>query len=289
MDVVITGASRGIGHALALALAHPSRSIVLVARDAERLAATASAIETAGGCARVIVGDLSTRDQAAAVGRELAETLEPGATLIHNAGLWPTRLEHVDGGLERAFVVNYVAPLLLQAPLLAASKLARILTVGAGLMIKGRFSEAETPTGRDFSRFRTYATTKLAFAVAQRDVAVAHPDVDFLVIHPGVVRTDLGAAPGLVGALLRLVKRGWEAPEVCAERLKRVLEQERWSARGEARWYFEESAQPWPAVADSSATRAAIRNTTARFVVTTMTPWETTNATRAPSSRAEPT
>jgi NAD(P)-dependent dehydrogenase (short-subunit alcohol dehydrogenase family) len=289
MDVVITGASRGIGRALALAVAHASRRLVLVARDAERLSALASAIAAGGGHAVPLVADLSTRAGSAAVGRELAGLIEPGATLVHNAGLWPVRRELVDGGLERAFVVNYLAPLLLQAPLLSASAVTRVMTVGAGLMVKGRFSPERTPTGLDFSRFRTYATTKLALACAQRDVAAAYPDVDFLVIHPGVVRTDLGAAPGLLGALLRLVKRSWEAPEICAERLARVLGQSRWSAGGEARWFFEESPQAWPAVADSSEMRAAVRNTTARFAVSTMAPWETTNATAAASSLAEPT
>ncbi len=267
MDIIITGASRGIGRALALALAlaHPSRRLLIVARDAERLSSLAAAIESAGGRVVSRVADLSTRAGAAALGHELASLVDRGATLIHNAGLWPTQRELVDGGLERAFVVNYLAPLALQAPLLAAGKLARVMTVGAGLMVKGRFSAEATPTGSDFSRFRTYATTKLALAYAQRDVAAAHPAVDFLVIHPGVVRTDLGATPGLLGALLRLVKRSWESPEVCADRLARVLARERWSAPGDASWSFEETAQAWPAAADSPETRAAVRSTTARF------------------------
>ena len=98
-----------------------------------------------------------------------------------------------------------------------------------------RFDAERTPRGLDFSSLRTYANTKLCFAVAMRDVAAQHPEVDVVVMHPGVVRTDLGARPGLLGWLLDRIKRGWESPETCAERLARVLSKERWSPPADAR------------------------------------------------------
>jgi hypothetical protein len=133
------------------------------------------------------------------------------------------------------------------------------MVVGAGLMVKGRFDPARTPTGQDFSGFRTYATTKLCFAIAMREVAARHPELDVLVLHPGVVRTDLGARGGVLGALLTLVKRRWESPATCADRLVRVLDRTRWSTPGQAAWQFEEEAKPWPALADDETTRTAVR------------------------------
>jgi len=155
--------------------------------------------------------------------------------------------------------VNHLGPLAMQQRLLEAGRLRRILVVGAGLMIKGRFDPARTPTGEDFSGLRTYPTTKLCFAIAMRDVAAGHPELDVLVVHPGVVRTDLGARQGLLGWLLRQVKRGWEDPAVCAARLGRILARERWSPPGEATWQVLEEPQPWPAVAEDPATRRALR------------------------------
>jgi hypothetical protein len=64
----------------------------------------------------------------------------------------------------------------LQAPLVERGLLARILVIGAGLMKLGRFDPERTPSGDDFSWFRTYASTKLAFAAAMRDVARDHPE-----------------------------------------------------------------------------------------------------------------
>ncbi len=259
MDVVITGASRGIGRALALELASPARRLLLVARDAGRLAEVESAVRERGGEARCVPGDLSTLSGAEALGAALAGQVRPGATLVHNAGIWPTQREIGPDGLERAFVVNFLAPMQMQAPLLDGQHLARCLVVGAGLMALGKVHADKTPIGADFSRWRTYCTTKLCFAVATRDVAARNPGVDFLVIHPGVVRTDLGVAPGLLGALVGLTKRLWEAPEICAARLGRVLARERWSPPGEARWMVEEAERPWPRVADGDATRTAVR------------------------------
>jgi short-subunit dehydrogenase len=254
MDVIMTGASRGIGAALARALPASVR-LHAVARD--RRALEELARERPG--TTVHVADLSCVEEAARVGSELAGAVSE-ATLVHNAGVWPAKRELV-GGLERAFVVNCLAPLALQRPLLERRRLRRILVIGAGLMVKGRFDAARTPTGADFSWFRTYASTKLAFAAAMRDVARAHPDVDVAVIHPGVVRTDLGARGGLLGWLVARVKRRWETPERCAERLVRVLARDRWSpSPGEARWFFEDRERPWPEIVEQAApaVRAAL-------------------------------
>ena len=261
--IVLTGASRGIGRALALA--GRTEPLILVARDEGGLSGVARTIEARGGKATIVPADLSSVAGARALGERLCDLVEPGATLIHNAGIWPSRLERT-GDLERAFVVNGLAPLALQAPLLAAGRLARVLLVSAGLIVQGRFDPRRTPAGDDFSAFRTYCTTKLFAAVALRDAAALHPDVDFLAVHPGVVNTDLGARGGLLGALLRLAKRRMETPETCAARLSRILDRPRWSPPGDAAWWFEETEQPWPGVAADPKTRRAVRETAERLL-----------------------
>jgi NAD(P)-dependent dehydrogenase (short-subunit alcohol dehydrogenase family) len=265
-DIVITGASRGIGRALALALAgRADRRLVLVARDEARLSALAAEVEAKGTRATVVAGDLGDRAGARALGARLAEAIGEGATLVHDAGLWPTKRALVEGGLEAAFVVNHLGPTLMQAPMLEAKRLARVMVVSAGLAAFGKPDAERTPIGADFSRFRTYCTTKLCFAIAMREVAEAHPEVDVVVLHPGVVRTDLGAHPGLFGKIVDLMKRRMEAPEVCGARLARILDRPRWSPPGEARWMFEEQEKPWFAAAGDEGAKRAVRAMTARF------------------------
>jgi NAD(P)-dependent dehydrogenase (short-subunit alcohol dehydrogenase family) len=263
VDWIVTGASRGIGRALVRALAAsaaPGDRIFTIARDIQRLESLA---REAQGHPTIVTlpGDLSRVGSASELGTELMHRVEPGATLIHNAGIWPNQRRLVDG-LEAAFATNCLGPLALQTPLLRAERLARVLVVSAGLLVKGRFDAHKTPTGADFSAFRTYCTTKLAGAAAQRDVARRYPAVDFAVVHPGVVNTDLGARSGPLGWILERVKRKWEPPATCATRLLRLLGEPRWQrVPGEAPWYFEESQQPWPAVVDrySQAVLEAIR------------------------------
>lgn len=242
-EIIITGASRGIGAALARELGTRSDTkLYLVARDRARLD------EVAASCrhAQVLEADLGSLAAAEQTGKQLAELVQPAATLVHNAGLWAAKRELTADGLERSYAVNHAGPLALQAPLLAAGKLARVLVVSAGMIGAGRFDPERTPKGGDFSVFRTYATTKRCFAEAVRALAPKHPKVDFLVLHPGVVRTGLGDRGGPVGWLLTLAKKRWEDPALTGARLARILELPRWSPAGDARWYFEESEAPWP-------------------------------------------
>lgn len=272
-DLILTGASRGIGRATALALAkRGTHRLILVARDRERLDTLVAELRGQGATAIALVGDLSSMRGATELGRELEALVSPGATLVHNAGLWPSKRQLGPDGLEAAFVTNHLAPLTLQQPLIDRGFVSRVLAVGAGLMVKGRFDAQRTPTGEDFSSIRTYCTTKLCFAIAMRELAKRHPELDVLVLHPGVVRTDLGARSGPVGWLLSLVKRGWEAPEPCGDRLARILSRERWSPPGDARWMVEEQEQPWPDVAQDVATRRAVLETTARLLPPSVQP-----------------
>jgi len=110
----------------------------------------------------------------------------------------------------------------------------------------GRFDATRTPTGADFSGFRTYANTKRAFAEATRALAAQHPTVQFAVVHPGVARTELGARPGLMGKVLGVLKRGWKPPETCAKRLAQRLDDALWSEPGTAAWFFEGARADWP-------------------------------------------
>jgi short-subunit dehydrogenase len=85
MTVIITGASSGIGHALAQ-LCAPNHSVVLVARRTELLQTLAQQITSEGGSVLVVSADVSKEDEC---NRVVAETLSRFGTvdiLVNNAG-----------------------------------------------------------------------------------------------------------------------------------------------------------------------------------------------------------
>jgi NAD(P)-dependent dehydrogenase (short-subunit alcohol dehydrogenase family) len=84
---VITGASRGLGKAMALALAAEGARMALVARDRERLEAVAAAIGAAGGQATVVPADVTSEDQVRRIEREIAARFGKVDILINNAGV----------------------------------------------------------------------------------------------------------------------------------------------------------------------------------------------------------
>lgn len=85
---LVTGASAGIGAAFARRLARDTYGLVVVARDGERLDATAKALTTEHGVAvEPIVADLSTEEGRERVARRIEHGPTPIDLLVNNAGL----------------------------------------------------------------------------------------------------------------------------------------------------------------------------------------------------------
>lgn len=85
---LITGASRGLGKAMALGLAKAGAGVALVSRDTPRLAEVAREISDAGGRAEVFAADVTDEDQVFAVREAFRSKFGPTlGILINNAGI----------------------------------------------------------------------------------------------------------------------------------------------------------------------------------------------------------
>jgi NAD(P)-dependent dehydrogenase (short-subunit alcohol dehydrogenase family) len=85
--VVITGASKGLGEAMALALGAAGARIALVSRDLERLNAAKQAVEKVGGKAQVFQADVTDEEQILKLEHDVMRAFNDVHVLINNAGI----------------------------------------------------------------------------------------------------------------------------------------------------------------------------------------------------------
>lgn len=128
--VVITGASSGIGEALALAFAAPNRSLTLVARRTDELQRVGAIAEARGAQVSLITADLAKESETL----DLLQGVPIGAeiTCIHNAGIGifgpASELDALS--VDSQIAINLRAPMLLNAKLLP-----HMLAAGRGQII----------------------------------------------------------------------------------------------------------------------------------------------------------
>ena len=136
---LVTGAGRGIGRAIALALAHAGGRVAITARTAAELDALVGAIESIGGQALAIVADLADSQAPRQIVDQIAQTWGPVEVLVNNAGIGSSAnprpvVDFDDDFWELSLRVNLTAPYRLCKAVLPAMinrKFGRIITVAS--------------------------------------------------------------------------------------------------------------------------------------------------------------
>jgi len=183
---IVTGASRGIGSAISLALGGSGSRVILAARDKARLTAVSDEIHRRGGEALVIPTDLSRDEE---LERLVQETLAAWGSidyLINNAG-WGKTAPVVKARVEdwdQTFKVNLRAPMVLTRlvlPTLIAKGGGAVINIGS---ISGKMGQANT-AAYSASKFGLIGFSESLFEeVREHGIKVA-------VILPGFVDTEL--------------------------------------------------------------------------------------------------
>jgi short-subunit dehydrogenase len=219
-QAVVTGASSGIGAALARALAARGHSLMLVARRVQELEALASELRHAHGVAvEVRPCDLANRAELAELRAELA--WREVSVLCNNAG-FPTCAALADCDPVRevqALEVNVVAMQELTLAVLPGMLARR---AGAILITGSNAGEQPVPSAATYSASKAFANT-FAQALASE---LQGSGVSCTLLAPGPVRTGFAQAGG-IEHMERKRWIAWMTPERVAEEALIALTAER--------------------------------------------------------------
>lgn len=199
--IVITGASSGIGAALARALAAPQRTLALLGRNTERLEAVAASCRAKGAACRVESLDQTDTDRLSIVLADI-ERATPIDLLIASAGILDGR--SADDAVENGTVARRV----LETNLLATVDLIHLVLPamrrnghGSIALVASLASLVPLP---DAPAYAASKAALLSYGLALRE-AVATEGIRVVVACPGFVATamatrHLGPRPGEISA-----------------------------------------------------------------------------------------
>jgi NAD(P)-dependent dehydrogenase (short-subunit alcohol dehydrogenase family) len=192
--VLLTGATRGIGQAAAVALASEGAEVALVGRDADRVAAVANEARAAGGGAAVHehVADLTLMSEVRRLAEEVRTAYERIDVLANNAGALFASRQETSEGLERTFALNHLAPFLLTNLLRDRLGGGRVVTTASDAHKGGRLDLDDLQSQKGYAAMRVYGTSKLCNILFTRELARRAPELHPNCFHPGVVRTGFG-------------------------------------------------------------------------------------------------
>jgi short-subunit dehydrogenase len=216
--VLITGASRGLGRALAEAMAAKGARLALVARDARPLEDLAATIRANGGVAHAIAADIADKRAIHRIAGVAHGLIGEVAVAIHNAStLGPTPLRLLlDTECEDLAAV-------LDTNLVGPFRLTKLLAGGMALRGSGTIVHISSDAAVEpYPRWGAYGVSKAAQDHLSRILAaeLAGTGVRILAVDPGEMDTVMHAA-----AMPDADRATLQRPAAVAARIVEMIEQ----------------------------------------------------------------
>jgi 3-oxoacyl-[acyl-carrier protein] reductase len=186
---IVTGASRGIGRGIALALAEAGATVICAARDMEKLEAVVKEIEAAGGKAHAHAVDVSSRESIEGLVSSTAASNGRIDILVNNAGITRDNLllrmkpgewdEVISTNLTSVFISTQAV-----MKTMLKQRSGSIINIGSVVGLTGNAGQAN------------YAAAKAGLIGFSKSVAreVASRGIRVNVVTPGFIDTDMTKA-----------------------------------------------------------------------------------------------
>jgi NAD(P)-dependent dehydrogenase (short-subunit alcohol dehydrogenase family) len=191
--VIVTGASRGIGAAIAERLAGDGYGVIVnYAADADGAESVVSAIRARGGRAEAVRADVASEDDVAAMFGRARQQMGPLTALVNNAGTLGEqgRIDEQEADeLTRLMQVNVVGPMLCAKHAVQAMSTAH--GGKGGSIVNIASGAAKAPQGLPGTI--PYAATKGAMVTFARGLSneVAAEGIRVNSVSPGIIDTDM--------------------------------------------------------------------------------------------------
>jgi len=199
-NIIITGATSGIGLAAAKLLVDSGAFVIGVGRSAERNKKAQDSILSLypDGKVKYLLADLASQAQVRSLAKEIEKLLKNKCVdvLVNNAGGYLEKKQITEDGIEKTFAVNHLAPFLLTyalIPLLSNAEKGRVLTVSS-------YSHYTTPLCLNwiadpwlYIGLLAYKRSKLCNVLFVYELNRHYSDITAFAVDPGLVNTDIAS------------------------------------------------------------------------------------------------
>jgi NAD(P)-dependent dehydrogenase (short-subunit alcohol dehydrogenase family) len=201
---LVTGANKGLGKEVALALADMGATVVMVCRDHDRgqVALEEIKAETGNSSLDLLLADMLSQQDIRRVASEFKSKYSRLHSLVNNAGTRFGDWELTPDGLESTFALNHLSSFLLTnllLDLLKASAPSRIVTTGSSTYRRAAINFDDImPNQQNYDEAIAYDQSKLAQVLFTHELARRLEGTGITVncADPGAVDTDIGVAGG---------------------------------------------------------------------------------------------
>jgi NAD(P)-dependent dehydrogenase (short-subunit alcohol dehydrogenase family) len=264
---VVTGATSGIGLAVAEALLSSGSAVIGVGRSPQRCRETEQLLQQKYPAAQVsyLVADLAEQREVKHLAEQLRDLLSSRGTttlngLVNNAGTFTYWFTQTSDGIEMQLAVNHLAPFLLThelLPLLEQTPFSRVVTVSSGSHYGGRLNREDPQLRHHYSGLQAYYNTKLCnilFTAELNHRLGEASNVHAFAADPGLVKTDIGfkGTPLLASWVWKLRRSGGTPPEVPAKGIVYLLTEPSIQHSKDVYWKDSHPKTPSPKAVDGA-------------------------------------
>ena len=199
-NILITGATSGIGKSTAIALSSMGARVTFIARNKDKAEVLLKELNcNTENKAAYIIADLSSQDEVKSAAKEYLNMNISLDILINNAGLINLKRRETVDGFEETFAVNHLAYFSLTNILIdkiKESKSARIINISSGAhQFVSRMNFDDLQSEKNYKPFKVYSYSKLANILFTRKLSevLINDNITVNCLHPGVVATGFAS------------------------------------------------------------------------------------------------